>query len=535
MVQAAAYTRFSSDMQDGNSTDTQVRTIQEYAASHDCNIVAHYKDEGTSGRSGDRVGFMQMIADIKSGKTRIEVLLVYKFSRFMRNLEESIVYKKKLEMLGVKVISVTEPLPDESAVGKLTENILGCIDQFYSDMLSGLCLEGQKQVVLNKYWPGGPPPFGYKLKKIGNAEGHSRKGQIVERNVLEINPDEARIVKRLFEISAQTGKGGHLVYLQLSQELGCPVLGRHGKPLGGRGVNDILRKKIYAGTFIYNSHGFRLVIGEDGKARKQRIAKDQSEWIEVQDENWRIISDELWIAAEASRIANQRADFGFGDRKASYPLTGLVTCECCGGKFAGHWQRSKNSQYYYYRCRNAMNGEQLCGNRMKLPGDAFDSFIVQQIVNDLLNDSFVESVALEIVRTLKDDSGDQNREDLERKLAGVKLEIDRLITLAKKVGDLDALATELDRCRINRKELEASLNRVASQTTPPSIEELRPQIQTALRHARSLFTSPADVKTLRWELSKWIEAISITADGHITVKWKPNGLTELLDFDQHRN
>ena len=445
MVQAGGYTRFSSDMQDGNSTDTQVRSIQTYADSHGMEIVAFYKDEGTSGRSGDRAGFMQMLADIKSGRIKIEVLLVYKFSRFMRNLEESIVYKKKLESLGVKVISVTETLPEQDAVGKLTENILGCIDQFYSNMLSGMSLEGMKQIVLRKYWPGGPPPFGYSLKKVENAEGHSRKGEIVERNVLAVNPDEARTVKRLFEISAETGKGGHLVYLQLCQELGSQVLGRHGKPLGGRGVNDILRKKIYTGTFIYNSHGFRLSIEENGKAKKKRISKDRNEWIEVHDENWRIVSDELWIAAESSRIANQRADFGFGDRKASYPPTGLIICGCCGANFAGHWQRSKNSQYYYYRCRNAMNGYLLCSNKTKLPGDAFDSFIVQQIVNDLLNDSFVEGIAMEIIRMLQQDCGGQDREDLERKLADVKSEIERLIALAKKIGgDLDSLATELD-------------------------------------------------------------------------------------------
>lgn len=299
MKYAFAYTRYSSDNQTKNSTDTQARAIKEYAERNGYEILEHFDDAAVSGRTSERKEFMRMVAVLRSGKVRADAILVYKYSRFMRNLEESITYKRMLERLGVKVISVTEPVPEDGPVGKLIENVLACIDQFYSDVLAGLALEGQKEIVRNNYWPGGPPPFGYSLRKVENAEGHQRKGETVRRNILVINTDEAKIVRRIFEISAETGKGGHLIYKQLTDEMGGEVLGRGQRrrgpksekialprrPLGGRGVNDLLRKKIYQGVFVYNSYGFRTPANSEQKSKKERYRKEQDEWVEVKNED----------------------------------------------------------------------------------------------------------------------------------------------------------------------------------------------------------------------------------------------------------
>ena len=75
-------------------------------------------------------------------------------------------------------------------------------------------------------------------------------------------------------------------------------MGRNGGPLGGRGVNAILRKPIYKGLYIYGSHGYKLVYDEqqrnERRMRQKRIEKPEAEWIQKQNEDWRIVSDELW-------------------------------------------------------------------------------------------------------------------------------------------------------------------------------------------------------------------------------------------------
>jgi len=255
MRNAFAYTRYSSDNQDANSTDTQIRSIKEYAEKNGFAVIEFFNDAGVSGRTSDRQEFMRLVSVIKAGKIKVEAILVYKLSRFMRNFEESIIYKRMLQRLGVKVISVSENIDDEGPTGKLLTNVLACIDQFYSDMLAGLSLEGQKEIVRNKYWPGGPPPFGYSLSKIANAEGHSRKGKVVERNVLVVNEEEAKIVRRIFEISAETGKGGHLIYRQLCDEFHGEILGRHKPRRKANGERYLLPAQPMDGGSNQRHHG----------------------------------------------------------------------------------------------------------------------------------------------------------------------------------------------------------------------------------------------------------------------------------------
>src|SRR4051812_39111949 len=110
-MKVAAYTRFSSDMQKENSTDVQIRGIADFVQAGKHEFVGgefHFKDEAESGRTLGRTNFLRMLQLIKSGRLKVDAIVVYKFSRFMRNLEESILCKRMLARMGVKVLSATE-------------------------------------------------------------------------------------------------------------------------------------------------------------------------------------------------------------------------------------------------------------------------------------------------------------------------------------------------------------------------------------------------------------------------------------------
>src|SRR5207302_543225 len=134
--------------------------------------------------------------------------------------------------------------------------------------------------------------------------------EIVKRGTLILKEIEARIVRRIFEIAVATGFGGHRIYQLLCKEMGGPILGRKGKPLGGRGVNAILRKPLYKGLFIYGSHGFKLVYDDNQennrRMKRKRYAKAEEKHVKKQNEDWRIISDELWEAAQRNRLTNTK-------------------------------------------------------------------------------------------------------------------------------------------------------------------------------------------------------------------------------------
>ena len=108
---AALYIRVSTHDQEELSPDSQKRLLLDYASSHGFLVspVHIYQENGISGRSAEkRPAFQHMIADAKSQAHPFDVILVWKFSRFARNQEESIVYKSMLRKnCHVDVVSIS--------------------------------------------------------------------------------------------------------------------------------------------------------------------------------------------------------------------------------------------------------------------------------------------------------------------------------------------------------------------------------------------------------------------------------------------
>ena len=91
---AAAYIRVSTHMQDELSPDAQKRLLADYAKANNLILSNEhiFIEKGISGKKADnRPEFMRMISMAKHKPTPFNVILVWKFSRFARNQEESIV------------------------------------------------------------------------------------------------------------------------------------------------------------------------------------------------------------------------------------------------------------------------------------------------------------------------------------------------------------------------------------------------------------------------------------------------------------
>ena len=136
---AAAYIRVSTDDQIEYSPDSQIRAIHNYAEKNGYYLPEQYifMDEGISGRTvGKREGFKQMIALAKSKPKPFESILVWKYSRFARNREDSVVYKSMLrKQCGIDVVSISESTGDDK-MSILFEAMIEAMDEYYSINLS---------------------------------------------------------------------------------------------------------------------------------------------------------------------------------------------------------------------------------------------------------------------------------------------------------------------------------------------------------------------------------------------------------------
>ena len=145
---AYGYIRVSTHDQEEISPDSQEHLLRDYAAKNNIVILKIFTDLGISGRKANkRPGFQEMIGLAKGDDHPVDQILVWKFSRFARNQEESIVYKSLLKKSNVDVISISEPLID-GPFGTLIERIIEWMDEYYSIRLSGEVIRGMKEKAL---------------------------------------------------------------------------------------------------------------------------------------------------------------------------------------------------------------------------------------------------------------------------------------------------------------------------------------------------------------------------------------------------
>lgn len=302
MKLAAAYIRVSTDDQLEYSPESQKKAIIAYAKQHDMLVPEEYifTDEGISGRNTKRPAFQRMIGIAKSKPKPFDVILVWKFSRFARNREDSIVYKSMLrKQCNIDVISVSEQL-GEDKTSILIEALLEAMDEYYSINLAEEVTRGMKEKAQRGGVMGGLP-YGYQ----------SEHGTIV------INPETAPIVQKIF-----TDFTAGVPMRQIVSDLnGAGVRTRYKNLWDNRGIEYILRNIAYIGKSHWTPGGVHGKHAE--KLTKQTIIAENS--------HPAIISEEIFIKAQ-ERIAELKRMYPYQSHPQHgkmFMLKGLCRCSNC--------------------------------------------------------------------------------------------------------------------------------------------------------------------------------------------------------------
>lgn len=306
----SAYVRVSDERQDEYSPDSQLKKIREYAAKEGYLIPDEYVfyDDGISGKSArKRDDFNRMIAIAKEKNHPFDKIYVWKFSRFARNQEESMVYKNLLRKKGVTVVSVSEPIP-EGHFGTLIERIIEWMDEFYLVNLGAEVTRGMTEKA-SRGEPTCAPPFGYIMR--------DRK----------YYPDEesgkADIVREVFTLYAN-GVGQREIAVKLGER---GVRTKYGNMPENRWVDYMLRNHCYIGKIRWCPDGTKSV-------SKRKL--DNENIMIVDGHHQPLISMELWEKVQTMLDAQRKAypKYARKEQPVNYMLKGLVRCSSCGGAIA---------------------------------------------------------------------------------------------------------------------------------------------------------------------------------------------------------
>lgn len=324
----AAYVRVSDERQDEYSPDSQLKKIRENAAKDGYTIPDEYVfyDDGISGKSVKRRDdFNRMIAIAKEKDHPFDRIYVWKFSRFARNQEQSIVYKNLLKKNGVSVKSVSETIPDDH-FGTLIERIIEWMDEFYLINLSAEVSRGMNEKV-SRGEPAIPAPFGYL-----NAE---------KTYVPDEESGAADIIREIFQRYAD-GEKQREIAISIGQR---GIRTKRGNIPENRWVEYILWNPAYIGKIRWTPDGSKVV-------SKRDYLNDN---IEIIDGNWQpLVSMELWNKVQEMLLKQKEAYAKYAKRQqpVNHMLKGLLKCSSCGGTLAISGFSSKKNKTRTFQCCN---------------------------------------------------------------------------------------------------------------------------------------------------------------------------------------
>lgn len=334
LKEVCAYIRVSTDKQEELSPESQIRLIKEYAQTHGMLLTHIYTEEhGISGKKADkRPAFQEMIAACKDKSHPYDAILLWKFSRFARNIDESTYYKSILrKKCNVDVISISEPII-EGMYGRLIEMVIEWSDEFYLYNLSGEVMRGMTQKALQGGYNANSP-IGYTKEK-----GKDK--------IPQIEPDEALIVKKIFDMYVNEKRALSDIATLLNQK---GYRTKRGGRFETRTIGYILENPFYIGKIRWNYY--------DRQANQRKRAED----VIISDGRHEpIISDELFAAA-GERLARERLKSGYGKKRpvasTKHWLSGMIKCSECGASL-GYGAGKERHVSPHFQCWK--KGKGLC-------------------------------------------------------------------------------------------------------------------------------------------------------------------------------
>ena len=316
----AAYIRVSDERQDEYSPDSQLKLIRKYAKNNNYIIPDDYifYDDGISAKSvKKRDAFNKMIALAKSDEKPFDAIFVWKFSRFARNQEESIVYKSLLKKKGVSVISISEPIVDD-VFGSLIERIIEWMDEYYLIRLSGEVKRGMTEKA-SRGEPMCHPALGYDLV-----------------NKQYVPNSESIYIKQIFE-NYLNGMGAR----EIARNLGLQGVTTHrGNPPDNRLIDYILHNPVYIGKIRWSTNG-RAASSRDYDNPNIMIVDGTHQPL-IDLDTWNKVQEMLQEKKSKYKRYQRR------EQPVQFMLKGLVRCSSCGATLVMQSTKCPSMQCHNY-------------------------------------------------------------------------------------------------------------------------------------------------------------------------------------------
>ena len=409
MQKAVIYARYSSSAQKEESIERQIEICSDYAKLHDLYVIGSYVDRGKTGRSDNRPDFQRMIYN--SNQHQFDVVLVWRYDRFARNMEDHAVYEHMLRKNQVSVISATEPIPEGSHAPIVKGVILG-YNESYSAELAAKVTDGMYKAALKGQSFGGCRVLGYRTVD---------KAWVVDEG-------EAQIVRMIFDLY-HSGKSMSEIVLILNAK---NFKNTRGGPFQISSMRRILTNQKYIGILSWK--------GTDIGARIPPI-----------------IDRELFEAVQIQIDKNKKAPARNRAGEEQYLLTAKLYCGHCKGPMSGVSGVSHTDRKYKYYACTARYKHKKC-SKQYIPKELLENAVIEVVKHTLLQNN-IHELAKAVVKCCRDSQDNGKLLKMNAELREVNRSIENLLSLVEAGRVTDSIATRLETREAEKKELEQAIAR----------------------------------------------------------------------------
>lgn len=417
------YCRVSTEEQadKGYSLDAQEKLCRDFAERNGYRVADIYRDEGKTATNLDRSALQELLSRCTK-ENGISAVVVQETDRLARNTKDHLTIKAILKKAGTKLVSVAQPMLDDSPEGMMIDTILASVNQFQSDINSRKTSRGMQEKLEQGWWPGWAPLGYLNIAVTSSAEG------VKDANIIREDPLTWEMIRQGL-ILYLTGSYSVADINDLLYEKG--LRSKHGRKIAHSVMVKMLRSPFYAGLMRWSG---RTRMGR----HRPMITMQQHEQI-------------LTIMDTHNLHACRR-------RKHSFLLRGFLLCDTCGHRYTAEVHAAKKKAYY--RCPSTgghsnkkQNVEVACLERdverlfenvqfaeeftQQIVAKLRDRYVVQrESVNTQKQALFNQKKAIETKRdkaeeklldgVLSDEDFTRMRTKLNEQLAGIQTQIDDL-------------------------------------------------------------------------------------------------------------
>lgn len=517
-IRAVIYARVSTDNEgQKDSCVNQVELAQKFVSNHpNIQVIGTYVDDGISGKNDfTRPKYNEMLQQISSGN--IDLIITKALSRLNRDEFNSLYLKNTL-------------LQTETTVYTLEDNQVHDFEDLNSGIMHSLTFAMDAQYVMRQSLSGKKTQELRCERKELSAKDCQSYGYTwhKETKTITVNPEEAEVVRRIFE---------EYVYRNGTPASIERMLKAEGINMCSRSVSNLIQDERYIGNFYINKRTSKLGTGQ---TKSKRIQLPKEQWVLVERPDLQIVDKELFEMAQ--RIHQTRITvYEKPDKKTTqarfqgtHKFAGKIFCPVCGKPYHfGYADRRKT--YPIYRIKT--HGQ--CSNPVSRIDEADMEEITRQALKKTIDQQNEVCQTLETVLTECVQASQNNDNELAKLKQQIKTKNNQLNNLINALLEGGLIEAAKDRIKTKINSITEEINNLTEIIKDKESNKLSDSyVSDKIAEIKSAIAELSNFTEIdRDRILNYIEKIELPANGDVNILLKSEQVinivaTENSDFSE---